>query len=119
MEENAVSDGMRKKGLLKRRTFIKGSLGVGAALAAPTVFSRKASAQTEKVLRLVHWKHFVPAYDTYFAGFAKAFGEKHKCKVEVDFVGTPERPAGRMFFRPRSVRVVSQQSSHDGGERRE
>ena len=87
-----MSDGTRKKDLLKRRTVLKGSLGVGAALAAPMIFSRKASAQTEKVLKIVHWKHFVPAYDTYFTGFAKEFGEKHKCKVEVDFVATPDLP---------------------------
>ena len=87
-----MSDGTRKKGLLKRRTVLKGSLGVGAALAAPTIFARKASAQTEKILRIVQWKHFVPAYDTYFTGFAKQFGEKHKCKVEVDFVATNDLP---------------------------
>jgi multiple sugar transport system substrate-binding protein len=74
-----------------RRTFLKGSLVAGAALAAPTLFIRKASAQ-ERVLKVVHWKHFVPDYDRYFSTFAKEFGEKNKCTVEVDYVATPDLP---------------------------
>jgi multiple sugar transport system substrate-binding protein len=74
-----------------RRTFLKGSLVAGAALAAPTIFSRRASAQ-EKVLKIVHWKHFVPDYDKWFDGFAKDFGTKNNCKVEVDYVATADLP---------------------------
>jgi multiple sugar transport system substrate-binding protein len=74
-----------------RREFLKGSLAVGAAMAAPTIFSRRASAE-ERVLKLVHWKHFVPDYDKWFDVFAKEFGEKNKCKVEVDFVATADLP---------------------------
>ena len=76
---------------LGRREFIKGSLIVGAALAAPTIFIRRASAQ-EQVLKVVHWKHFVPDYDKYFDVFVKEFGEKNKCKVEVDYVATADLP---------------------------
>ena len=74
-----------------RREFIKGSLIVGAALAAPTIFIRRASAQ-EQVLKVVHWKHFVPDYDKYFDIFVKEFGDKNKCKVEVDYVATADLP---------------------------
>ncbi len=74
-----------------RRELLKGSLAVGAALAVPTLFSRRASAQ-EKALKVVHWKHFVPDYDKYFAVFAKEFGEKNKCTVEVDYVATADLP---------------------------
>jgi len=34
----------------------------------------------------------VPDYDKYFDIFAKEFGEKNKCKVEVDYVATPDLP---------------------------
>ena len=74
-----------------RREFLKATLATGAALAAPMVFVRSASAQ-ERVLKVVHWKHFVPDYDKYFDVFAKEFGESHKCKVEVDYVATPDLP---------------------------
>ena len=78
-------------GGMGRREFLKASLATGAALAAPVVFTRGAFAQ-ERVLKLVHWKHFVPDYDKWFDVFAKEFGEKNKCKVEVDYVATPDLP---------------------------
>jgi multiple sugar transport system substrate-binding protein len=74
-----------------RREFLKATLATGAALAAPMIFVRSASAQ-ERVLKVVHWKHFVPDYDKYFDVFAKDFGDSHKCKVEVDYVATPDLP---------------------------
>ncbi|MEP6801712.1 MAG: twin-arginine translocation signal domain-containing protein, partial [Acidobacteriota bacterium] len=74
-----------------RREFLKATLAAGAALAAPTVFVRNAFAQ-DRVLKVVHWKHFVPDYDKYFDVFAKEFGEKNKCKVEVDYVATADLP---------------------------
>ena len=77
---------------LSRRSLLKASLTAGAALATPTILSRKASAQTENVLKIVHWKHFVPDYDRYFNEFVKQFGEKNNCKVEVDFVSTADLP---------------------------
>jgi multiple sugar transport system substrate-binding protein len=77
---------------LGRREFLKISIAAGASLAAPMVFTRSASAQQERVLKIVQWKHFVPDYDKWFDVFAKEFGEKNKCKVEVDYVATPDLP---------------------------
>jgi len=74
-----------------RRKFLTTSLAAGLAAAAPTVFVRRAAA-AERVLKIVHWKHFVPAYDKYFDTFAKSFGETHNCRVEVDYVATPDLP---------------------------
>ena len=82
----------QSKAGLGRREFLKASLAAGAALAAPTIFVRSASAQQERVLKVVHWKHFVPDYDKWFDVFAKEFGDSHKCKVEVDYVATPDLP---------------------------
>lgn len=75
-----------------RRKFLKASLAVGAAAAAPSILVRKASAQDAKVLKIVHWKHFVPDYDKYFEVFAKQFGDAHNVKVEVDTVATADLP---------------------------
>jgi len=77
---------------LRRREFLKVSLAAGASLAVPSIFARTALAQQERVLKIVHWKHFVPDYDKWFDVYAKEFGEKNKCKVEVDFVATPDLP---------------------------
>src|SRR5882672_12507418 len=77
---------------LGRREFLKVSLAAGASLAAPMIFTRSASAQEPRVLKIVQWKHFVPDYDKWFDGFAKEFGEKHKAKVEVDYVATADLP---------------------------
>jgi len=77
---------------LERREFLKISLAAGASLAAPSIFTRSASAQQERVLKIVQWKHFVPDYDKWFDVFAKEFGDKNKCKVEVDYVATPDLP---------------------------
>jgi multiple sugar transport system substrate-binding protein len=70
-------------------------------LAAPMMFVREASAQRgERVLKVVQWKHFVPDYDKYFDVFAKEFGEKHKAKVEVDYVATAStKNATRRMFK--------------------
>jgi len=86
--------GRRKNqaGGLGRREFLKGALATGAAaIAAPIVFTRGAYAQ-DRVLKVVHWKHFVPDYDKYFDVFAKEFGDKNKCKVEVDYIATVDLP---------------------------
>jgi multiple sugar transport system substrate-binding protein len=77
---------------LTRRTLLKAGLTAGAALATPTILVRKASAQTEKTLKIVQWKHFVPDYDRYFNQFVKEFGDKNKVKVEVDYVATADLP---------------------------
>jgi multiple sugar transport system substrate-binding protein len=81
-----------KQAGIGRRDFLKLSLAASAAVAAPTILVRRVSEAQEKVLKIVHWKHFVPDYDKYFDVFTKAFGEAHKVKVEVDYVATPDLP---------------------------
>jgi multiple sugar transport system substrate-binding protein len=77
---------------IDRRRFLQRSLVAGALAAAPTAFVRRFSEAQERTLKVVHWKHFVPDYDKYFDVFAKEFGDQHKCKVEVDYVATPDLP---------------------------
>ena len=82
----------RKQRKLGRRRILKGIAAGTAAAAVPTILLRKASAQQERTLRIVQWKHFVPDYDRWFTTFAQQFGEKHKCTVQVDYVATPDLP---------------------------
>jgi multiple sugar transport system substrate-binding protein len=82
----------RKQRKLGRRRVLKGLAAGTAAAAVPTVLLRKASAQQERTLRIVQWKHFVPDYDRWFTQFAQQFGEKNKCTVQVDYVATPDLP---------------------------
>ena len=84
-----MNDRQRKLG---RRSVLKGLAAGTAAAAVPTILTRKASAQQEKTLRIVQWKHFVPDYDRWFTQFAQQFGEKNKCTVQVDYVATPDLP---------------------------
>lgn len=74
-----------------RRRFLTTSLAASLSAAAPAVFVQRAFA-ADRVLKLVHWKHFVPDYDKYFDTFARKFGETHNCRVEVDYVATPDLP---------------------------
>jgi multiple sugar transport system substrate-binding protein len=82
----------RKQRKLGRRRVLKGLAAGTAAAAVPTILLRKASAQQERTLRIVQWKHFVPDYDRWFTTFAQQFGEKNKCTVQVDYVATPDLP---------------------------
>src|SRR5438105_14198643 len=84
-----MNDSKRKFG---RRSVLKGLAAGSAAAAVPTILTRKASAQQEKTLRIVQWKHFVPDYDRWLTQFAQQFGKKHKCTVQVDYVATPDLP---------------------------
>jgi len=84
--------GQTKSGV-PRREFLKLSLAAGVGMAAPMIFTRKLTAQgSERTLKVVQWKHFVPDYDKYFDVFAKEFGDRHNAKVEVDYVGTADLP---------------------------
>jgi multiple sugar transport system substrate-binding protein len=95
---------------LSRRTLIAGAgaLGLGSAIPARATGKRR--------LRILLWNHFVPGYDRWFDGNARAWGDQHDTDVSVDHVGVnalnstaaSEASAGRghdlvMFLRPRPV----------------
>ena len=96
-----------------RRRFLGTALTAGAAVAAASCTDASAPAPSAAapdsgpapgspaaaapagdgpVLKIVHWKHFVPDYDKYFDKFAKQFAADHKCQVIVDYVGTADLP---------------------------
>ncbi|HEX8967268.1 MAG TPA: extracellular solute-binding protein, partial [Chloroflexota bacterium] len=63
-----------------------------AAAAKPTT----AAAVSQNLggdLNILQWNHFVPAYDTWFDGWAKDWGTKHKVNVTVDHIANLDLPA--------------------------
>jgi ABC-type glycerol-3-phosphate transport system substrate-binding protein len=67
-----------------RRDFVKGAVA-GTAAAPFGLLSRRAlAAQTP--LRILKWAHFVPEFDTWFAGVARDWGREHHTKVIIDTV---------------------------------
>lgn len=74
-----------------RRAFLRraGRVSVAAA-AVSAIASNRASAQPE-TLRILRWKHFVPAYDSWFNDtFIREWGAKNNVEVIVDNVGLGE-----------------------------
>jgi multiple sugar transport system substrate-binding protein len=64
----------------------------GAAPGSATAAKAAEPAGSGPLLKIVHWKHFVPDYDKYFDKFAQKFGQDHNCRVQVDYVATPDLP---------------------------
>jgi ABC-type glycerol-3-phosphate transport system substrate-binding protein len=88
---------------LNRRTMLKATsaAAVGAGLSRDAILRLQASAQeatpTRNIagteLKILQWSHFVPAYDTWFDAFAKAWGEANQVNVTVDHINTADVPA--------------------------
>jgi multiple sugar transport system substrate-binding protein len=96
---------MRVGGTITRRGMLAGS---GAALAATGVSlaPRRARAQ-RKTLRIMQWRHFVPAYDPWFnETFAREWGETNDVDVIVDNVGFAD-------LTPRAAAEIQAQRGHD------
>ncbi len=70
-----------------RRGFIRtaGALGLAASVAPPLLRSANAAP---KVLKIMQWNHFVPAFDEWFnKTFTKEWGEQNNTEVIVTNVG--------------------------------
>ena len=70
-----------------RRGFIRtaGTLGLAASVAPPLLRSANAAP---KVLKIMQWNHFVPAFDEWFnKTFTKEWGEQNNTEVIVTNVG--------------------------------
>ncbi len=77
---------------MKNRREILSGIGVcwSAGLAAPLFLSSKANA-SQKVLRIMRWKNFVPAYESWFNDeFVKKWSRENDTEVVVSNVGLGE-----------------------------
>ena len=61
-----------------------GVAGLAATIGAPLFASRALAA--DKTLKVLQWSHFVPSYDQWFDGFAKAWGEANGVQVVIDHI---------------------------------
>lgn len=65
---------MTRRGFLTTAGIGLAAAGLGPAISAP--FVSRAYAET-KMLTIVQWSHFVPAFDTWFDKFAQDWGRKN------------------------------------------
>jgi multiple sugar transport system substrate-binding protein len=101
----------RKKRLLplaRRRFLTSTGIGLTAASVAPGLFApfvSRAYAQP-KMLTILQWSHFVPAFDTWFDKFAQDWGTKNGVAVTVDHI--PEQDIAA-----RAASEVAARGGHD------
>ena len=98
-----------KKRNVSRRFFLKAAARMGLLTAAGGpffVFPERAQA-SQKKLRILQWKHFIPSYDKWFSEvFARDWGHKYDAKVIVDH-------APREKIRQRAAAEVAARKGHD------
>jgi maltose-binding protein MalE len=79
--------------------------GVLAACTGPSSSPGRASGGG-KQLRILQWSHFIPAYDKWFDGFAKQWGDDNGVTVTVDHIDNADIPA-------RSAAEINAGQGHD------
>jgi multiple sugar transport system substrate-binding protein len=82
---------------LSRRELVKSAgaaLTLGALPALACGRRVKQPSPGRKILRILQWSHFIPAYDRWFDGvYTRAWGEKNGITVTVDHMASTEVPA--------------------------
>src|SRR3989475_9586260 len=78
-----------------RRQFLKTTAAAVAGSSLLTMLqARQAPAQIKGTsLRILQWSHFVPAYDAWFDGFVKKWGEQNGVKVRIDRIPHLDLPS--------------------------
>ena len=98
---------------ISRRDLLSGAAAVGlgaaaAACAPPGTSTGTSGGQTggKKVLRILQWSHFVPAYDTWIDKFVKDWGSNNNVEATIDHISTDDLPA-------RMAAEVAARGGHD------
>jgi ABC-type glycerol-3-phosphate transport system substrate-binding protein len=73
---------MTKKTMTRRRFVATGAAAAGGVIAAPYV----STAQSAGTLKVGFWDHWVPGANKALESVVKAWGEKEKVNVEIDFI---------------------------------
>jgi multiple sugar transport system substrate-binding protein len=71
-----------KQRQIRRRHFVK--LAAGMAAVGPFFLFPDRSLASQPNLTIAKWAHFVPEFDSWFAGMAKDWGRKHDVRVTVE-----------------------------------
>jgi multiple sugar transport system substrate-binding protein len=110
-----AEDEQERRQWLNRRELLKrAGLGTavvlysgGAAKTAVAGAPKFRHKQLKTTLRIIQWRHFVPAYDTWFDNtYTKVWGRKNDCEVIVDHINLTDLPA-------RAASEVAARSGHD------
>ncbi len=104
----------RKEWLSRRELLRRAGLGTAVLLysgAAPKTAvagaPKYAGKELKNTLKIIQWRHFVPAYDTWFDNtYTKAWGQKNDTEVIVDHILLTDLPA-------RAASEVASKSGHD------
>jgi multiple sugar transport system substrate-binding protein len=108
-------DQQEPKRSLSRRELLRRA-GAGAAVVLYSGAAPKTSVagvpkfrhkELKNTLKIIQWRHFVPAYDTWFDNtYTKVWGRKNDTDVIVDHINLTDLPA-------RAASEVAAQSGHD------
>jgi multiple sugar transport system substrate-binding protein len=110
-----AEDEQERRQWLNRRELLKrAGLGTavvlysgGAAKTAVAGAPKFRHKELKTTLRIIQWRHFVPAYDTWFDNtYTKVWGRKNDCEVIVDHINLTDLPA-------RAASEVAARSGHD------
>lgn len=104
----------RREWLTRRELLRRAGLGTAVLLysgAAPKTAVAGASKYAHKAakhtLKIIQWRHFVPAYDTWFDNtYTKVWGQHNDTDVVVDHINLTDLPA-------RAASEVAARSGHD------
>jgi len=104
----------RREWLSRRELLRRAGLGTAVVLysgAAPKTSVAGAPKfrhrELKKTLKIIQWRHFVPAYDTWFDNtYIKGWGQRNDTEVIVDHINLTDLPA-------RAASEVAAQSGHD------
>jgi len=104
----------RKAWLTRRELLRRAGLGTAVVLysgAAPKTsvagVPKYAHKELKNTLKIIQWRHFVPAYDTWFDNvYTKVWGRKNDTDVVVDHINLTDLPA-------RAASEVAANSGHD------
>jgi multiple sugar transport system substrate-binding protein len=110
----AEDDRERREWLSRRELLRRAGLGTAIVLysgAAPktsvAAAPRFRHRELAKTLKIIQWRHFVPAYDTWFDNtYIKGWGQRNDTEVLVDHINLTDLPA-------RAASEVAAQSGHD------
>ena len=105
----------RREWLSRRELLRRAGLGTavllysGAAAKTPSPgVPRFRHKELAKTLRIIQWRHFVPAYDTWFDNtYTKVWGRKNDCEVIVDHINLTTSLHGRLRRSPRGADTTS------------
>ena len=110
-----AEDERERREWLSRRELLRRA-GLGTAVLVYSGAAPKTSVagvpkfrhrELQKTLRIIQWRHFVPAYDTWFDNtYTKVWGRKNDTEVIVDHINLTDLPA-------RAASEVAARSGHD------